>query len=339
MSRLTLTSAVLLVVCGFASLVSAGEAEPKAAPDKQPAPAAKAEPKADAPAAPKPPPPPPLYSRAGGASAIAPMGEDLAERLLADKALGENAQIKGALAKANKAALRFQATALLCQMAGGPERYSGPLVFDLFKSLSIADKDWAAFVAVFEKALEAAKTPADQQKEWLDQLEGIHKALLDAVASEPVDYQNKEKSFTIAFPKNWDRKENIGGAAVMATSPEDPANKDALRAQVAVVVDELPLEITAEEFAKASALEGSKRFKEFKVLDRTPVTAGKLSAYRLIVSHRMGEAAMRVITLYFVNGKRGYAINCVASADQADRFASYFETICRRFKLDGDTPK
>jgi hemoglobin len=301
------TMAAALVLC----VVHAGEAAPK------PAPAA--------------PPAPPLYSRAGGVAQLAPLAEDFADKLVADETLNANARVKEALSKSSKAALRFHITSLLCQIAGGPERYSGVGVLDLYNELKISDKELSAIHSALQKSLEKNKVPADQQKEWNEQSDGLVKAVLSAKANEPAEYVNKDKGFAISFPKSWERKENTAGASVVAFSPADGEN-DSFREHAAVVVEDLPIEVTPEEYLKANVL-ASKHLVDMKILDTAPITLGQFSGQRMIYTHKLGNQELRVIALFFVTKKRGYAINCIAAADQAQKFASAFESICRTFKL------
>jgi len=313
--------AAALVFSGFA--MSGEDIKPPLAP-KPPVPVSAAE-------KPSAPPVPPLYARAGGVAQIAQLGEEFTALLVADETLLANEKIKQAITKSSKAVLRFHITALLCQVAGGPERYSGSGVLDLYNELNVTDKEIAAVSSALQKALEKIKTPADQQKEWLDQADLLRKAIFAAKANEPVEYQNKDKNFAISFPKSWERKENTAGATVVAFSPAEGEN-DLFREHAAVVVEDLPIDVTSEEYLKANVL-ASKHLVEMKILDTAPITSGTLSGHRMIYSHKLGAQELRVVSLYFVVKRRGYAVNCIAASDQAAKYLPVFEGICRTFKL------
>ena len=67
-----------------------------------------------------------LYDRLGGVYSIAVVVDDFLERLLVNDTLNANAAISEAGARVPKAGLKFQVTALVCQVTGGPVHVCGP---------------------------------------------------------------------------------------------------------------------------------------------------------------------------------------------------------------------
>jgi hemoglobin len=67
----------------------------------------------------------PLYERLGGVYSIATVVDNFIERLLVNDTLNVNPAINEARARVPKAGLRFQVTALVCEVTGGPCKYSG----------------------------------------------------------------------------------------------------------------------------------------------------------------------------------------------------------------------
>ena len=106
-----------------------------------------------------------LYDRLGGTYAIATVVDDFIERLYVNDILNANPAIKEARDRVPKAGLKYRVTSLVCQVTGGPEKYTGRSMKDSHQHLNITEKEWQAMTADFKKSLDAFKVPAEEQKE------------------------------------------------------------------------------------------------------------------------------------------------------------------------------
>lgn len=134
----------LLVVAAVGVRVS-GQAQ-----QAQPAPAAKS-----------------LYDRLGGVYSIATVVDDFIERLLVNDTLNANPAIKEARDRVPKAGLKFQVTALVCEVTGGPCKYTGRTMKASHDHLNITEGQWDAMVADFRKTLDTFKVPQQEQQELI----------------------------------------------------------------------------------------------------------------------------------------------------------------------------
>ena len=108
-----------------------------------------------------------LYDRLGGAYAIATVVDAFIEKLLVNDTLNANPAISAARAHVPKAGLKFQVTALVCQVTGGPQTYSGRSMKDAHRHLNITEKEWDAMVHDFVAVLDQFKVPKAEQAELL----------------------------------------------------------------------------------------------------------------------------------------------------------------------------
>lgn len=108
-----------------------------------------------------------LYDRLGGVYSIATVVDDFIERLLVNEVLNANPKIKEARDRVPKAGLKFRVTALVCQLAGGPEVYTGRNMKESHAHLNISEKEWDAMVADFVASLNHFKVPEKEQGELL----------------------------------------------------------------------------------------------------------------------------------------------------------------------------
>lgn len=111
--------------------------------------------------------PKPLYDRLGGVYSIATVVDDFIERLLVNDTLNANPAIKEARARVPKAGLKFHVTTLVCQVTGGPCKYTGRDMKQAHAHLNITEAQWDAMVADFRKTLDTFKVPAKEQEELI----------------------------------------------------------------------------------------------------------------------------------------------------------------------------
>jgi hemoglobin len=109
----------------------------------------------------------PLYERLGGVYAIATVVDDFIERVLVNETLNANPRIDAARQHIPKAGLKFQVTALVCQVTGGPCVYTGRDMRAAHAHLDIGEKEWQALVDDFVKTLDRFKVPKAEQQELL----------------------------------------------------------------------------------------------------------------------------------------------------------------------------
>lgn len=110
---------------------------------------------------------PSLYSRLGGAYAIAAVVDDFVDRLLVDRVVTGNAAVVAHLPAAHIAGLKFQVTALVCEATGGPEKYAGKSMRDAHQGMRISAAEWDAMARVFQTTLDQFGVPAAEQGELL----------------------------------------------------------------------------------------------------------------------------------------------------------------------------
>jgi hemoglobin len=109
-----------------------------------------------------------LYDRLGGIYAIATVVDAFIERLLVNNTLNANPAIDAARKRVPKAGLKFQVAALVCEVTGGPCKYTGRTMKESHSHLNITEKEWDAMVADFSATLDQFKVPAGEQKELIN---------------------------------------------------------------------------------------------------------------------------------------------------------------------------
>jgi hemoglobin len=110
---------------------------------------------------------PSLYERLGGAYSIATVVDDFIERLLVNATLNANPAINEARRRVPKAGLKFHVTALVCEVSGGPCKYTGRTMKESHHRLNINQAEWDAMVADFKATLNKFNVPQREQQELI----------------------------------------------------------------------------------------------------------------------------------------------------------------------------
>lgn len=106
-----------------------------------------------------------LFERLGGTYPIAIVVDDFIERLLVNDTLNANPAIKEARDRVPRQGLKFQVTAMVIEVTGGPYKYHGRTMKESHKHLHITEKEWEAMVKDFKASLDKFKVPAKEQQE------------------------------------------------------------------------------------------------------------------------------------------------------------------------------
>jgi hemoglobin len=110
---------------------------------------------------------PSLYERLGGTYSIATVVDDFIERLLVNATLNANPAIKEARTRVPKAGLKFHVTTLVCEVSGGPCKYTGRTMKESHERLNITQAEWDAMVADFKATLNKFNVPQREQQELI----------------------------------------------------------------------------------------------------------------------------------------------------------------------------
>jgi len=109
-----------------------------------------------------------LYERLGGVYSIATVVDEFIETLLVNDVLNANPNIKEARDRVPKAGLKFQVTALVCEVTGGPIKYTGRSMKESHQHLDITGSEWNVMAGDFKKVLDKFKVPEKEQNELFE---------------------------------------------------------------------------------------------------------------------------------------------------------------------------
>lgn len=112
-----------------------------------------------------------LYERVGGVNNIAVLIDDVIDRSYVDPVFSANPHIHKAHLRFPKEVYKFNATALACQVMGGPQKYTGRTLKEAHQHLHISEKEWNALITIFRDSMNSYKVPQREQGEIIAILE------------------------------------------------------------------------------------------------------------------------------------------------------------------------
>jgi hemoglobin len=109
----------------------------------------------------------PLYDRLGGLKGITGVVDDFINRLVANQTLNKNPAIDAGRRNSPPPYLKFQVSQMVCEVSGGPCKYTGKAMKESHAHLNISEKEWDVMVREFKKSLAKFKVAEAEQKELL----------------------------------------------------------------------------------------------------------------------------------------------------------------------------
>lgn len=273
-----------------------------------------------------------LYVRLGGVAKIAAIGEDFADRLSKNTKLAANEKASKGLAELSKPALRFFATALLCQICRGPEVYTGKPIHELYLDLKLTDDEWKSMQSDLEQAFDDAKVAADEKKDMLAAMTEIHTQLAGVVLR-----AFNEKGVFAVLPGGWERiKSEDPNTLVAMQGPASEKDKNGTRPSVRILVEEFKagLDMTAKEYMKANQLQMSKSLTNMKVLQSQSMALNNEPLEALACSFTNGDKEVSVETFFYVKNKHAYTIQFMGSKDGFEQYRAVFSDVLHTLRIE-----
>ncbi|MBS1723828.1 MAG: hypothetical protein JSS66_12850 [Armatimonadetes bacterium] len=121
-----------------------------------------------------------LYSRLGGAPAIAAVVDEFVNRLAGDPVVTGNKNVVKSLSsgKVTAAGIKFLVVEQLVMASGGPAKYSGRDMATAHKGLMITEDEWTATAKILKNVLDDFKVPEKEQGEIFGAIGGTKKDIV-----------------------------------------------------------------------------------------------------------------------------------------------------------------
>lgn len=126
-----------------------------------------------------------LYERLGGVNAIASVVDDFVDKLLADPAIVANKNVVVSLKNITTPGLKYLLTEMICEAAGGPQKYTGRTMKESHAHLNITESEWQAMEKDFLASLKQFNVPEKEQNELVTIVRSTKKDIVLAKEAPP----------------------------------------------------------------------------------------------------------------------------------------------------------
>jgi hemoglobin len=98
---------------------------------------------------------PSLYERLGGVYNIATVVDDFINRIMVDPRLNANPRVDEAHHRVSPPGFKYLVTEMVCEVTGGPQKYTGRSMRDSHRHLLITAAEWESFLDDFQQTLKS----------------------------------------------------------------------------------------------------------------------------------------------------------------------------------------
>jgi len=111
---------------------------------------------------------------------VATVIDHLIDRVMADPRLNANPRVDEAHHRVSAAGFKYLATEMVCEAAGGPQKYTGRAMGDSHRHLMITEDEWQAFMDDCRQTLNRFAVPEPEQQELIAIVESTKEAIVVA---------------------------------------------------------------------------------------------------------------------------------------------------------------
>lgn len=104
-----------------------------------------------------------LYQRCGGVFGVSAFVDRCMDRWMADYTLNANAMVTRWHESAQRPGFKFLVVQIVCNLTGGPQRYTGRPMDEAHKHLNISEAEWGVFMGLFNEVCGEFGLPAEDQ--------------------------------------------------------------------------------------------------------------------------------------------------------------------------------
>ncbi|MCE9663713.1 group 1 truncated hemoglobin [Halomonas sp. M5N1S17] len=110
---------------------------------------------------------PPLYERLGGLPAISLAVNNFVDDFIQDPVILANPAVEEKKTPEAAPYIKFQVTALVCEITGGPCQYTGLSLAEAHDGLNVSEQEWDRMVELFIDTLDSLEVPEGEKEELL----------------------------------------------------------------------------------------------------------------------------------------------------------------------------
>jgi hypothetical protein len=146
-------------------------------------------------------------------------------------------------------------------------------------------------------------------------------------------YTNDAEGFTIGYPADWEKNEQVEGTVVLFKSPSEGLT-DPVRESVGVTTEALPSSsISIGTYTDAAIGQVQKAIPEFDMTSSEDITVAGHPGHRIVYTGKQGSIDLEWQQVFTVVGDKAYILTFVALPDSYTRFVGVAQSMFDTFTV------
>ena len=148
-------------------------------------------------------------------------------------------------------------------------------------------------------------------------------------------YVNKEKGYSIAFPKLWETENGFEGSDVIAFVPQEAVV--IFRPNIFVGSEELQPGMDEGSYYRLpfKALTGfTSRIRNFHLIENRTAVLDRVKGKGLVYAYDIGDLKIRVISITVIKDRVGYIITGTTVPENYDEFREQYKKVVDSFRFE-----
>lgn len=149
-------------------------------------------------------------------------------------------------------------------------------------------------------------------------------------------FYKEADGYSIVVPADWEiQDDGYMSTSMIAMSPVDTTDPtDTFTENMNVIREELPYEISLQEYADLSFENAGKMLNNFTILEQGDVTINGVAAKWLIYTHQLNDFTGKVLAYMVIGDSSAYVLTFSADTTDFDTIKPTFTQIAESFKLE-----
>ena len=146
-------------------------------------------------------------------------------------------------------------------------------------------------------------------------------------------YTSEEAGFSLEYPNGWTAQEVTDQPGVLVALFHRQSARDGFAENVNVLLEELPPNVTLEQYTAANVANLDRAFGNLEVLEEEDRTIGEHPGHWIRYDAEQQGRRLSFLQAWLVDGERAFVLSYTGEGDQFDEYRPDAEAIFQSFRL------
>lgn len=147
-------------------------------------------------------------------------------------------------------------------------------------------------------------------------------------------YTSEEAGFSIEYPNGWSAQKVTDQPGVLVALFQRQSARDGFAENVNVLLEELPPNVTLEQYTAANVANLDRAFQNLEVLEEEDRTIGEHPGHWIHYDADQQGRTLSFLQAWLVDGERAFVLSYTGEGDEFDEYRPDAEAIFQSFRLN-----